>query len=688
MPDYRLHPGMRFAEQGKEYVISERLPDDQLIVRNLLTAELQVRCASDLVNNLFAGHLELIGSENQFSFLKSKMASSRINNLAELADSDLLKAEAMRRFHYVKGVLSSTISSLTRETLSPIISRVGYEIKDPRLPSWISLYRWIRTYQAAGRDVRALIPANKARGNRESKISGHQLEHYSKNNYEKARVVQGLIDEVVNTNYLNTNRPSVRSVYKKLQARIIDENKRRAPQDQLPIPHIVSLHRQIERLDPYEVLSARHGRKYAQEKYRVNRLGARPQHPLERVECDHTKLDLMVVDTQTRLPLGRPWLSVMLDVYSRMVLGFYLGFQPPSYLSLMQCLRHAIRPKSYLSEVYPEIEHEWPSWGLPELLMVDNGKEFYSRHFEDACLQLSINIQYAPPKCAWYKGTMERWFGTLNTQLLHELPGTTFSNIFDRGDYDPAKHALISLDLLLELVHTWIIDIYHQQEQRTIHDTPHHRWLEGIKAQPPKLPPQVEELDVLIGCVCERRISNSGIELFTLHYNSPTLGLIRRSLGKGDKVRVKYDPNDLSVVYVLEPVSNRYISIPALDQQYTERLSLWQHKVVQNYARRRLGEQVDLAALCRARERIEALVNQERVTHRSMGSREKLARFLNIGQPDYHQPTTPTARESIAPIDNDEKVTRAAALPVFTPATEAGWGGDYNLPSFVEAKNG
>jgi putative transposase len=129
----------------------------------------------------------------------------------------------------------------------------------------------------------------------------------------------------------------------------------------------------------------------------------------------------------------------MLDVYSRMALGIYLSFHPPGYLSVMQCLRHAIKPKGYVKDFYPEIEHDWPASGLPERLVVDNGKEFYSRHFEDACLQLGIGVQYAPPKCAWYKGTMERWFGTQNTRLLHELPGTTFSDIFDRGDYDPPQ---------------------------------------------------------------------------------------------------------------------------------------------------------------------------------------------------------------------------------------------------------
>ena len=85
--------------------------------------------------------------------------------------------------------------------------------------------------------------------------------------------------------------------------------------------------------------------------------------PLERVECDHTMLDLIVVDTETRLPLGRPWLTVMLDIHSRMVHGIYLSFNLSSCLSVIQCLRQAIKPKGYVRE----------------LLVVDNGEDFRSR---------------------------------------------------------------------------------------------------------------------------------------------------------------------------------------------------------------------------------------------------------------------------------------------------------------------
>jgi putative transposase len=299
-----------------------------------------------------------------------------------------------------------------KEGLAPVIRALSEDIADEAPPSWVTLYRWLRDYEAAGRDARSLLPASRSRGNHRSKISGKRLDEYVADDYEKARVVDGLIDQVIRTRYLSASRPTVSSIHENLQARVIEENRLRPPHDQLPIPHISSLYRRVAALDPYEVASARHGRKYANEKHRTNGQGPRPAHPLERVECDHTRLDLMVVDAETRLPLGRPWLTVMLDVYSRMATGIYLSFHPPGYLSVMQCLRHAIKPKGYVKARYPEIAHDWPAHGLPERLVVDNGKEFHSRHFDDACLQLGIGIQYAPPKCAWYKGTMERWFGT------------------------------------------------------------------------------------------------------------------------------------------------------------------------------------------------------------------------------------------------------------------------------------
>jgi putative transposase len=139
---------------------------------------------------------------------------------------------------------------------------------------------------------------------------------------------------------------------------------------------------------------------------------------------DHTKLDLFVIDEKSNLPwqadphrgAGEPF---------RSLLGYFISFEPPSYLSIMQCLKHAIWPKTYVAEKYPEIKNAWIQDGIPETLVVDNGKDFISSHFEDACFDIGTKIEYTPiKKLGTRKG--ERFFGTLVTSLLHELPERPF----------------------------------------------------------------------------------------------------------------------------------------------------------------------------------------------------------------------------------------------------------------------
>ncbi len=465
----------------------------------------------------------------------------------------------------------------------------------------------------------------------------------------------------------------------------------RSSDDKLPVPSRNSLYQLVKKLNPYEVDSARHGRKYAKAKYRANQQGPRLGHPLERVECDHTRLDLMIVDTERRLPLGRPWLTAMLDIYSRMVHGIYLSFNAPSYLSVMMCLRHAVSTKDYVRERYPEIKNDWPTYGLPELLVIDNGKEFHSRYFKDACLQLGIQYMHAPPKCPWYKGTMERWFGIQNQKLLHELPGTTFSNIFDRGDYDPQKHAVISFEGILELVHTWIIDIYHQQKHQGVQDIPYRRWSDEITEWQPNLPPSADELNVLTGCLERRKITNSGIELFNLYYNCPELSLIRLELSKDKKVekaQLKYDPNDLSVIRVFNPQAKRYIEVPALNQEYTSGLTLHQHEIIKKYARHSVSKHLDVTALCEARKRIEEIVAKERIAQRTLTGRQKVARYINLSQPDYTNDKKKDSQTSAVVSQSKEDTpthppsqshTESSAPEVEFIFDETGWSATYNL---------
>lgn len=364
--------------------------------------------------------------------------------------------------------------------------------------------------------------------------------------------------------------------------------------------------------------------------------GPQPKRPLERVEIDHTKLDLFVVDPITKMPIGRPTLTLAIDKYTRMILGFYISFHGAGFLAVMHCLRHAILPKTYVKNTYPVIKHLWNVFGVPEMFVVDNGPEFHGDGFEDACLQIGTIVSYCPVKKPWFKAIVERYFGTLNKQLLHQLPGTTFSNIFDREDYDSAKNAIIPFNTLLEIVHVFIIDYYSQRKHRGIKDIPARRWNAAIEQYPPELPARREDLEVLLGDVEYRTIQANGIALFDLTYNDGALAPLRKGR-KGYRFKIKFDPSDISVIYVLDPDSDKFIPVPAEEQQYTKGLSLWQHKVIQRYARRLIGEEVDIVALCRTKETIMRIIERDWKKITQSGPRSRMARFKNISQPNYGQ---------------------------------------------------
>ena len=155
--------------------------------------------------------------------------------------------------------------------------------------------------------------------------------------------------------------------------------------------------------------------------------GERVKHPLQRVEIDHTTLDLIVVDETRLLPLGRPTLTIIIDRCTRCILGYYIGYEPASYISVMKALSHAIKPKSYVKQKYPDVENIWPCWGIPDLLIVDNGPEFHSNDLEAAASIDQFRHPVLSRKKPWLKGAVERHFRTQSVSLIHTLPGT---NIF------------------------------------------------------------------------------------------------------------------------------------------------------------------------------------------------------------------------------------------------------------------
>lgn len=671
MSKNRFHEGMHLLFQRREYVIERRLPNSDLQLRDIALDSFRAVTELCLIDAWFEGQLEFMGDATT-TVARRKAAEEFISDLSALADDDPRKKELKRRHAYLKPVIdlvSRGVVKINQEILEPLIRKVHETIGDKkRTPNWKTVYYcWYRTLIIT-EDIRALTPQYKKRGNFTRKFSGSRKDRYSERDREKAQRVAEIVDEVIGEKYLSRQRLTVAAVYEALVGRIADENQFRDEGDKLPTPSERSIYDVVNQLDEYEVIKARHGKRIADLRCGMFKRGPQPTRPLERVEIDHTRLDLFVIDPVTKMPIGRPTLTIAVDKYTRMVLGFYISFNGAGFLSVAHCLRHAILPKTYVKNIYPSVEHAWNVFGIPEMVVVDNGLEFHGDGFEDACLQLGTVISYCPVRKPWFKPIVERYFGTLNRKLLHELPGTTFSNIFEREDYDPTKNAIIGLDTLLEITHVFIIDYYSQRKHRGANDIPARRWDAAVQEYPPALPARREDLQVLLGDVEYRTIQPYGIALFDLTYNDEALAHLRKGL-KGHRFKIKYDPADISVIYVLDPDSDKFIPIPAESQQYTKGLSLWQHKVIQRYTRRVADEKVDVGALCRAKERIIEIIERDWLKIAQSGPRGRMARFKNIGQPNYDKLVgfaEITETQTLSPAEPDRQQLRLSPVASHT----------------------
>jgi len=626
---------MQFKLRGREYVIEKRLPDGTIRIKDIITDERSAMPEQEIIEAVFCNDGELLGHDRNQDVLKKRLKKTGVCDIACLKDDDPRRMELQRRISYVKAVEVAGVKIRTAAALRPIIEKVVAAIHDDKKPSVSTVRRWLIFFETSGKDVRSLVPATKARGNRQRRFFGRRLIKGDFKNdpkaQERAHKVAELLENAIDEVYLKDQRFTVDAVYDALLVKIEDANRFRDHDDQLPEPAKSSIYDAVSKLDDYEVIAARYGKKIADEKYRAVLQGPRPTRPLERVECDHTITDLFVIDPIMMLPIGRAFLTWMICVYTKMILGFYISFNHPSYLTVMECLKHAIRPKTYMRRKYLSIKNDWSPYGIPEVLVVDNAREFHGRNLEDACHQLGIVLQFGQRGKPWVRPSVERSYRTVATQLHHQLPGTTFSNIIEKGDYEPGKTAIITPDALDEITHKWLADVYQVSPHRGIRDVPALRWEKGIAEWPPALPVNNEILDVALGYTEERVPTARGIELDNLFYNDDDLALVRRTLDPHKKVIIKRNPSDLSLIHVYDERHNRYIPVPAVDQQYTRGLTLYQHTVISRYVRDQLKRNVNAFSLARAKQEIQEIVEREWAAAKKNRTRQRLARFRGEG---------------------------------------------------------
>jgi len=187
-----------------------------------------------------------------------------------------------------------------------------------------------------------------------------------------------------------------------------------------------------------------------------------------------------------RLAIGRPWLTLAIDVFSRMVFGYHLSLDAPSSFAVGLCLCHGMLDKA--AELAARgVKGEWPVRGKPLIVHSDNGKDFRSHLIQDSLDQYGIQAEFRPPLVPHYGGHIERLAGTLGRKI-HALPGTTFNSPAQRGEYDAEAKARMTLRELQHWLLNLIVGVYHNKEHDGIGCAPIIRWRHGLAGREPAGP--------------------------------------------------------------------------------------------------------------------------------------------------------------------------------------------------------
>jgi putative transposase len=188
------------------------------------------------------------------------------------------------------------------------------------------------------------------------------------------------------------------------------------------------------------------------------------------VQIDHTRVDAIVVDETHRLPIGRPWLTLAVDVATRVVVGLYVSLEAPSSTSVALCLSQAVLPKeSWLRS--RALTCAWPAWGVPRAVHADNGADFTSSALRRGCDEHGIALILRPIATPHYGGHIERLIGTIMGRV-HLLPGTTGSNSMDKGAYPAEGESALTMAELEVWLAIEICEHYHQRVHRSLRRSP------------------------------------------------------------------------------------------------------------------------------------------------------------------------------------------------------------------------
>lgn len=521
------------------------------------------------------------------------------------------RREVERKLFYVRALMADATETQRRiscsaERLNPLIENTAKQLNDEDPPYWKTVWRWWLRYKATG--------------------CASKLEDHRAGNLRKTNAVHfSVFEEVVSEVFLTQQKLPGKAVVDGVLERFARMNKGLEEGHKLKPPSPAAMYRWLNKLVSVVVDQARLGKAHTERELRLVLGSVKVNALLERVEIDHTPVDLLVVCEVTRMMLGRPWLTLVIDRFSRMILGFYISFHAPSAYSVLYALRMSILPKDELLAGVEGIKYTWPARGLPRLIVVDNGMDLHSDAVDKFALEAAIELLYCGAAHPELKGAIERMFRTLSHDLFHQMPGTVFHNVDARGDYPSETTAAIDIGQLTKILVKWIVDVYHCTPHRGLQGhTPLQVWTEHEAKSEFELPAYPHQLDMIVGEIANRTVFHYGVEYDCIRYNSTILGSLIERNRRGPEVQIRVYEHDVSYVDVLMPGTAEFVRVPALDAEYCEGLNRHTHRLIRQQVRARFGDEWTQQQLRDAKSEIQQMIGQAMRDHKA-AKRKKAA---------------------------------------------------------------
>ena len=538
-----LRKGNRVSYKNEIYEILNPIDLENVLCKNLKTGDISKLPVKELSNP----DAETAGNKTP---------------LESYSEKDWIEAE--KRLEIIKPLLG------TGTTKKQVADRA-----EEFNTSFVTLYRWISRYLSTG-SLSSLVPGYKERGGKGKTRLDEETE----------KTIKSFID----SEYLTKQKLPA--------SKLIEDIKIYFKQAGMVAPSDNTIRNRINAENYGKTLRLRNGKSEYLSKFNPVRDSFNADFPLEIVQIDHTPLDIMVVDEIMRKPIGRPYITIALDIFSRMVYGFYATLQAPSFFSAGQALYMGIMPKNnYLESL--GVEGSWSIYGIPKSMTIhlDNAAEFRGDGLKRFCQEFNIGIDFRPRGAPYYGGHIERVVKTMNMRI-HTLSGTTFSNPKERGEYDSEAKAVFTLKELEKWIAEFIVNVYHKSIHSELNMTPEKKYEIGIlgddKTAGTGLPDiidreEAERIRISLLPIAERSVQKDGISFENIKYYGDVLRKyisIKDNNGRKRKIfTIRFDPRDISTIYFYDQDLKMYFPIPYRNMG-NPCISIWDIREAKRYLKK------------------------------------------------------------------------------------------------------